>query len=579
MMHDLFIPCRIGNYYLHTKKILTLEITPVVVYGVLFEYSAQKITLKEKYSVSLKENNSTFLTAAIKKIVSSAGKVDEIISTNQTSAMIFKELKLPFLGRESIEMVLPLEIENMLPFPLDQAVIDFIVINQDLQKKVSTVLTCAVRKQDIGDQYEIFKKADVSLDMLTVDIFALYRLYTIYTQQNNVEEKSTTSKDSLLKKLSEPLRRLHALVLRKKHEDNVNYSEQILQNLQAQKSEVLVDIGYNNIKVLYIKDGVLNSVRIIPFGVGTIFEAYDDQSEKLYDNVMHSLKSEGPADLNVVEQFKKIFEEISRTLLYFQQQQETLYITPSKISFTGFFSYTSTFIAQAKNYFGSIVVMPDMQECLTRALVTNSSKINITTEYFNTIASGLLWHYQKENNLLKEIAEKKEQRTATVQLIVMFLVSILSIGTIWWRSSEQIQRWQTAYNASRKQLVAEIQNQMGLDLFGQKNLKTLVDETEKVLKRERQLWFSFTQQNEASILEYLQDLSVAIDREAIHLELKSLHIDYQKIVMTGSVKSFEDLDLFYEELQELKLLKLVDRPRELSWTIELKPKSILKGAL
>lgn len=574
MMHDLFIPCRIGNYYLHTKKILTIEVTPIVIHGILLEYSAHKIILKDKYSITLKDAQQSSQIAAIKKIVSSAGKVDEIVSICATSAMVFKELRLPFIGRENLEMVLPLEIENMLPFPLDQAVIDFIVTKEDLEKKISTILVCAVRKQDIDEQYEFFKKADVSLDVLTVDIFGLYSLYKKYLNQGLVDKKVTTSKFSLKQQLS----KLYSTLFRKKIDATSSYSEQILEGFQAHKSEVLVNIGYNSIKVLYIKDTVLTSVRVIPFGIGQGLELLSGQAEKSYEDILHALMSDGRIDSIILEQFKNIFEEITKTLLYFQQQDTSGYLSPSKIIFTGFFTQSSTFMNQAKNYIGSVVTVINMKECLTSALVINNSKETITSELFNSIASGLLWHYQQENNLLKAITEKKELHAATMQLIMMLLISVLCIGGVWWRSNEQLQRWQTAYNASRKQLLTEIQNQMGLDLYGEKNLKVLVEKAEAVLKRERQLWFSFTQQNEASILEYLQDLSVAIDREAIGLELKSLHIDYQKIVMTGTVKNFEALDLFYEELQELKLLKLVDRPRELSWTIELKPKSILKGA-
>lgn len=578
MIHNLFIPCRIGNYYLHTKKILTIEVTPIVIYGLLFEYSAKKIILKEKYSILLKENTSLAQINAIKKIVSSAGKVDEIISNCATPAMVFKELQLPFLGKENLKIVLPLEIENILPFSLDQAVINFIVTQEDLDKKISTVLVCAVRKQDIDEQYELFKKADVSLDTLTVDVFALYHLYQAYIGQTAVERKYAISKNSLREKLASWYKHFFTIFSRKASVDSVNQSQQILQNFNPERTEILVDIGYSSIKVLYIKDNMLSAVRVIPFGIGQTLESLQDQAEKSYEDSIHSLSS-GHIDSLLLDQIKKIFDEIAKTLLYFQQKEGLGYLAPHKISMTGFYTNYPIFIEQAKSYFGSIVMPIDMKKCLESVSVTHDFNISITTEYFRGISCALSWHYQADNNLLVAIAREKDLRAASIQTIVMIITSLLCLGTIWWRSSEQLQRWQTTFNVSRKQLLTEIQSQMNLDVRGEKNLKTLVEKTESVLKRERQLWFSFMQQNEASILEYLQDLSVAIDREAIGLELKSLHIDYQKVVMSGSVKSFEALDLFYEELQELKLLKLVDRPRELAnWTIELKPKAISKGA-
>jgi Tfp pilus assembly PilM family ATPase len=578
MIHNLFIPCRIGNYYLHTKKVLTIEVTPIVVYGLLFEYSAKKIILKEKYTISLKENSYLAQINAIKKIVSSAGKVDEIISNCATPAMVFKELQLPFIGKDNLKIVLPLEIENILPFSLDQAVINFMVTNEDLEKKVSTVLVCAVRKQDIDEQYELFKKADVSLDVLTVDVFALYHLYQSYIGQNTIEKKSVISKVSLQGNLVPFYKRLFTIFSHKKTKDAVNQSQQILQNFNPERTEVLVDIGYNSIKVLYIKDNILSAVRVIPFGIGQTIETLQDQAEKSYEDMIHSLSS-GHIDSVLLDKIKKIFDEIAKTLLYFQQKEGLAYLAPHKISMTGFYTNFAVFIEQAKSYFGSIVIPIDMKKCLESVSVSYDSKINITSEYFRSISCALSWHYQVDNNLLETIAREKELRAVSLQTVVMVLTSLLCLGAVWWRSSEQLQRWQTAYNVSRKQLLTEIQDQMNLDVRGEKNLKALVEKTESVLKRERQLWFSFTQQNEASILEYLQDLSVAIDREAIGLELKSLHIDYQKVIMSGTVKDFPALDIFYEELQELKLLKLVDRPIDFAnWTIELKPKTTAKGA-
>ena len=66
-----------------------------------------------------------------------------------SSQVIFKELSLPFTGTKKIKMVVPFEVEAMLPFALDAAVIDSIVTKEDLAAQHTDVLVAAVKKEHI----------------------------------------------------------------------------------------------------------------------------------------------------------------------------------------------------------------------------------------------------------------------------------------------------------------------------------------------------------------------------------------------------------------------------------------------
>ena len=68
MMHDIFIPCRIGNYYLHTTRVLSLEVTPLMVQAVLLEYSGSSVTLKHNVALYLKDGQEQTQLSAIKKL-------------------------------------------------------------------------------------------------------------------------------------------------------------------------------------------------------------------------------------------------------------------------------------------------------------------------------------------------------------------------------------------------------------------------------------------------------------------------------------------------------------------------------
>ncbi len=578
MIHDLFIPCRIGNYFLHKKRVLSVEITPIMIQAVLFEFSGKDIKMQDQWVLHLKESSEQAQINAIKKIVSAAGRVDNIISTLATSAMIFKELELPFLDKETLKMVIPFEIENILPFALDQVIIDFIITQQDLLKKSSTVLICAVQKQDIEHQYELFKKADVSLDILTVDVFGLYYFYKELLQEKQSALAAQIKPENLWTRFLKARQKFYNLFSRKKSEEQqTENSATKLDYFQAKRSEILVDIGYKTIKVLYMKDGIIHGVRIIPLGFFDEHELWASHGIHSYQDFLTFFMNSNGNTL-LIDQFKKIFDELAKTFLYFQQEEGALYASPYKIYMTGFYTSLPSFIVQAQNYFGSIVSIVSISESLKKINTNIVAKVKPTSEQGNLLASVILWYFETENNLLQDVSKRKEFKTITLQLCIMVLVSALSLAGIWWRSYEEMNRWQLGYTSSRKQLINTLQEQMSLDVRGEKKITEISKKAEEELKRERKLWFSFMKQNETSALEYLQDLSQAIDKEAIGLELKNVHIDYQKVTMSGTVKNLDALDLFYEELQSLKTLKLVSRPRELSFNVELKSKLDQEGA-
>ena len=87
------------------------------------------------------------------------------------------------------------------------------------------------------------------------------------------------------------------------------------------------------------------------------------------------------------------------------------------------------------------------------------------------------------------------------------------------------------------------------------------------------MWFSFSKEAEGSLLEYLQDLSLAIDRESLGLVITRMKIDFDEITIIGSVPNFESLQIFEEELLELKQFDIEQKPRELSFTVKLRAKS------
>lgn len=574
MLHDILVPSRIGNYYLYKKRILSFEISPMMVQGLLFEYSGNAIQIQNKQSIFLKDFSIQAQASALKKIASNIGAYDEIITTFSSSAVVYKELRLPFIGRDALQMIVAYEVESLLPFALEDAVLDFIITQEDSDKKESTLLVAAVRKEDLQQHQLLFEKAEIPLNIVTIDMFVLYEIYRIGLFAGPVLQ--ALPKSFLFDVKSSSIISLWKNLYTKFFKKNAAEPESkdvIALEFQPKRAELLVDIGFDVVRVLYMQDGILSAVRMIPMGVSDIAQHINQQTQMPYYDVLHDIVTahsvQGFSE-SLGSELKKIFEEIERTLLFFEKQENQIYMKPHKIWFSGLVTTTSYFQETITSFFGAKAEVVSLDGVMQRLkIMMKSEDVSLS---LLSLGLGLFVHYEQYVNFLKLDAQKNNNSLLNKQLLMILFMTIFCLGGVFWRSFTLLQEKESMYSASKKQFIQTIQQRMNIDLRGEKNVKTALEKAEDVLTREKSLWFSFSAQQERSILEYLQDLSIKIDRASTGLELKSMHLDHDKVTMIGSVKSFEALEVFEEELMSLQLLQVVEKPRELSFTVQLKSK-------
>ncbi|MCX5924519.1 MAG: pilus assembly protein PilM [Candidatus Dependentiae bacterium] len=592
MLSDILVPEKIGNYYLFQKRVLSFDVTPMLVQGLLLDYTGKTVQIKNKITIALKDFSPQAQISAIKKIASSIGTYDEVVTSLSSSLVVFKEIQLPFLGRDKLEMIVAYEVEALLPFSVDQAVIDFIVTSEDLDKKISTVLVAAVRKEDIDNQYAHFEKAEVALSVITIDILALYTLYFhgMYAPHKAVhpislpqqpEQLLLTTSSSRFSTFKNYLDKIRNLFGRKKvpTSESATFAPAQITHKQV---ELLVDVGFDVIRVLYMQDGVLRAVRTIPFGISDIAQTMSVQTGTAYYDMAHDLISaqelQIPEDI-VAAELKKIFEEVSKTLLFFEKQESLVYVKPQKIWFSGWGCNLSKFAQEAQLFFGSHAHLIDIEKILTQLSIKVVPKEKLKIDSMLSLALGVFIHFDDNINFLKTFAKKTDNNLLSKQLTALLLMTVLCLGGVFWSSFSVLQKWESSYNSSRKELIKTVGQRMNIDLKNEKSIKTIELKAQEAFKREKDLWFLFSKQTEQSLLKYLQDLSVNIDREAIGLDLRSMHLDYEKATLTGTLKSLEAIEVFEEELLGLKFFTLVEIPREIEFSVQLKVKDNSKGAL
>ncbi len=100
----------------------------------------------------------------------------KIISSLPASSSVAKRLSLPFKDERKIRRVIRYEMEPYLPLPLEEAVIDFSIIDDRLPDR-SLVLALAINKSGIERHLRILDRAGIKPVIVDIDSASLFNVY------------------------------------------------------------------------------------------------------------------------------------------------------------------------------------------------------------------------------------------------------------------------------------------------------------------------------------------------------------------------------------------------------------------
>jgi type IV pilus assembly protein PilM len=526
MIQDVFVPTKIGSYYIFYKKILAIEVTTTSVQASLLYFVKNKVMLENSMMIEFSEYSQTTVIQAIKKITSTIGQYDELITSLTSSAVIFKELTLPFIGREKIKMIVSYEVEPLLPFPLEEAVIDFIITDENKDKQQTTILVAAALKSDLDTYLEVFEKAGISVHNVTLDIFALYDFYrhTMYVAQ-------------------------------------------------SQTSLLLIDFGIDSIKILYVSKGILRSVRLVPYGLAKMLQGLLVKSVPADESMEDILEESEYHPNNMVDDqaYDKVVadfcKQVSLSLGFFQKQIKN-FIQPVKIICLGQGSLIRGFSDKVQSCSDMNVETLDIKKIAHYNSIESAKKSKIEGKFVASLMIGLSQSHDEDINFLSQFDDAAKDRLFAKQILIALGLSVVACVGLYFYSNYQIQKWTSAYDKSKKEMVTLLAESMDLDVKNIKRVSEIVESAKSRLQQTKKVCFSFSEKNRA-FLHHLQELGSKIDRVSLGLDLKKMSMKDKEIILQGKVKDFEALETFEEELMELKGLELKDRPRELVFTVSL----------
>lgn len=530
MIEHIFLPEQIDGYYLLKRKIVGLDVSKTDIYATVVMYHKRNIHVEKIVHVAIEQNNTGIKTdqtvEALKKLVAELPKYDQINSTLSSGVIIFKEIKLPFLEREKIALVINYEIEPLLPFSIDDAIIDFIITKTIPEEKSSIVLVACAQKQHIAQHLALLHEAGIQSDRISIDFFTLYGLY-----------KATPA-----------------------------YT-------QIQGNTILIDMGFTSTRIGYIQDGQLRFIRILPHGLFALVKQIAIQmslkDQEIYDNLIRfGLESwdNTPTPAPVLAAFKDFLQNLQFTIRSFANQTENQDI--KKIVLVGAISNIKSFNQLAQDTV-HVPVETFNLDALTEIPHLTIMPNQMTLDALLSFAAAVKWPAIQDFNLRKnEFGIKKItlflQQLIVVTVLIVSLCALISIHYI-----TQTQKLAKELYASESEAITVLKEEFSSIPSDETDLEDIIELANSQVQKDKETWFAFSYANQARYLQYLLELTTKIEKTKLHFEPTKLTISEGSIVLKARVKDYEALKTLERELRSSKLFSFVEPQDNPSFTMHI----------
>lgn len=526
MIKNILIPEKFGSYYLFPKRIVGFEITKHYVFATITSLHRTNITLEQCLQIPIEQDNKDSIMRtieALNKIIDIAGTNAVAHATISCSQAVFKTLKLPFQEYEKIERIINFEVEPLLPFPVHDAIIDFIITKQYPDEKSAEVLVAAIQKQHISPVIDLFNQTRIPLESITVDILGLYGLYTILPTYAHVEE-----------------------------------------------GVVILDIGAHITKLAYLFNGQLLFIRTLPLGIVHLAKTLATSTSKNMQDTLQELLQSGlpmQEQQNFTQQALEPFaNKIALTLQSFTGQNN-----PEQIIKRSFLSGIGATIKGLDIWFSqtfSIACAPLIIESAPEQHILLKNMENIPVENNMSCAATIVTPTMEYFNILRQEFAPSDIRLFLKQLIVASILIVLLFSTLGIFSFLQTRALKKEAAWSRSEALELLHE--WFPSVQEDDLDDMIEEAQKLATQEEKLWFAFDRSKKHSFLNFLLELS-HLDRQGLGLVFERVNINQDNGTMTlkAHVKDHEALEPLQNELEQTKLFTYVQPQENSNFTMEL----------
>jgi type IV pilus assembly protein PilM len=527
MIQDIFLPEKIGSYYIFRQRVLGIDITKTQINGSLVIARGSTITIEKHLSLPLNgEHNGAEqngqedrMVATLAALCEQMGPFDQLNTALSSGVVVFKELRLPFTTRDKISMVIHFEVAPLLPFSPNEAVIDFIITHVNEEEKSAQVLVAAAQKKHISEHLALFEKAGYQPNNITVDMFALYGLYT-----------------------------------------------QIPTYQSVTGSLALIDLNVHSTNIITIVDGQLRIIRTLGYGLATVAKdagtSADLKPQQVMDHLLRFGLEQGGSEGNnqaIKNSLTAFFNKLQFALTStFNQLQKS---SIEKIVLCGPGAEIKDIASFAQEQLGAPCELFDIKKITENKQYQIASQLTLSQPVVLSTAIALATPAVQDFNLLKGDFAPATQMLLVKQLITASVLTIILFGLVISQTIIQGRRLRSEINASQEQAIEALQERFPEMPEEEDDLDEVISLAKAELEKEEVVWRAFSSQNRASFLEYLLELTSKINKQELGFIPQQLSIvdgTQGEITLKAKVKDYAALKKLEQALRESKLFSYVE---------------------
>lgn len=518
MMRNIFLPEHINSYYIFARRIVGIYIEKTTIYATVILAKGNKRIieqcLQEPIAIDTTSEFQVRASQAVKQLINRIGSYDVICAALPSTQVVFKELSFPFTNLHKIKMILPFELEPLLPFPLSDATIDGIITHQDPSNKHAEVFAAAAKNELVEEQKNIFAMAGIPLHKITIDLLELINLYQMLPE--------FTHKEGAV----------------------------VFLNIDLYATHIALFIENKLKAIRVLPKGMIQFARELALNKGT-------ETQESFDAILNT-------DIGYTPQTKdhasKLLSDIPFTIESLLSKIQpstplnTVVITGPGIDIKGLVPLIGEITGAA------CIAMP-INKLLHNGIVSARSGVSVNNFYIISLTTALSIGITKEFNLNKEAEITQYQRSIITQLITGSILILIIIATLSINSVLTIRKFRNEIAASEQDAIRALKSAFPI-LASRRDITRLSvanNAARQEVNKEESIWFALSPQNRVSIVTALQELSTRIDREGLGLDLKRLVIDETNVTMEGSVKDFKEARLLEDALNESGLFVTVPK--------------------
>jgi len=532
MIKNVLIPEKAGNYYLFAKRIVGFYVDSLSVTATQIYFAGSTVKVEQVFHETVPTDEQLSyeerVAQVIKGILEQVGKYESVYTAMPSSQVIFKTLRLPFVTYEKIKMVINYEVEPLLPFELNDAVIDFIITKQLPDEGSSEVIVAAAQKSSIAEHISFFEHAGVSPHKIDVDVFSLYGLYT------------------------------HIPAYR-----------------AMSGGVAFVDIGSKASRVLFVRDAQLKAVRVLPTGMDDFVTAVTSacglsrQEARAAIETFGLTKKEDEQYHNALtDSLTSFFKNVQFTLSSFISQEEggeaitKFILSGGGSAITGLTNFVSDQSAVPCELFDITPLLEDKQITVKKKLVLSGAELTSFSVVFSSAVT------QKFNLLPPSLSAPRDTLLLTKQLIMGSLFIVFVFGLLFVHSFFQIRSLRREVNESQEQVIdilkerfPKLQDEEEVE----ENFDSMVEEAETAVKKQESVLFAFSG---SPFLKYLLALH-GLDQEGLGLEVERVKIEKGILTLTAKVRDFPELKELEKELRQSKIFRYEGSVPNIDFTMKI----------